>query len=200
MKHLAAIQQLTAIMSAQPGAQSLVPTAPRVETATPPRVAVAASPRVATTLNTITSPCTIRLLPSVHQQVTRNINPFQILSDNNDDECDDVMVVVSNRSPRTPLQILHDNHVPPAIPTTMPWPPTRCSHVIKKTKPTTDPTFICNPNHHNATFHPAATDNPTFEATIAPTSSCDPITTSKFLTSQMSAYSIILDPTVCPTC
>jgi hypothetical protein len=43
MKHLAAIRQLTAIMSAQPNAPSPVPTAPRVETATPP----AASPRVA---------------------------------------------------------------------------------------------------------------------------------------------------------
>jgi hypothetical protein len=67
MKHLSAIRQLPTIMSAQPNAPSLVPTAPRVETATPPRVAVAAPPRVATTLNTITAPSTIRLLPIVNQ-------------------------------------------------------------------------------------------------------------------------------------
>jgi hypothetical protein len=45
------------------------------------------------------------------------------------------MVVASNRSPRPPLQILHENHVPPAIPTTMPWPLTRCPHVIQKPCP-----------------------------------------------------------------
>jgi hypothetical protein len=135
MNHLAAIRQLTAIMSAQPGAPTPVPTAPRVETATPPRVPVAAPPRGATSLNTITSPRTIRLLPSVHQQVTRNNNPFQILSDDDDDKFDDVTVVASNRSLRTPLLILHDNHVPPAIPTTMPQPPTHCPHVIQEPSP-----------------------------------------------------------------
>jgi hypothetical protein len=132
MKHLSAIQQLTAIMSAQPYAPSPVPTAPRVETATPPRVAVAAPPRVATTLNMITAPSTIHLLPIVHQQVARNNNPFQILSYDDGDECDDLTVVASNRSPRTPHQILHENHVPPAVPTTIPRPPTRCPHVIQK--------------------------------------------------------------------
>jgi hypothetical protein len=133
MKHLAAIRQLTAIMLAQPDAPpSLVPTAPRMKTATPLRVLVAAPPRVATTSNTITSPSTIRLLPSVHQQVTHNNNPLKILSNDNDDKFDDVLVVASNCSPRTPLQILHDNHVPPAVPTTMPQPPMRCPHVIQK--------------------------------------------------------------------
>ncbi len=72
--------------------------------------------------------------------------------------------------------------------------------MLSKTKPTADPASICNPNHHNATYHPAAVDNPTFKATVAPTSSCVSIATSEFLTSQISAYSITLDPTVCPTC
>jgi hypothetical protein len=135
MKHLAAIRQLTAIMSAQPDAPSLVPTATRVETATPPRVAVAAPLRVATTLNTITSLRTIRLLPSVHQCVARNNNPFQILSNDDNDKCDDVTVVASNCSPRTPLQVLHDNHVLPDVPTSMPWPPTCCLHFIQKPSP-----------------------------------------------------------------
>jgi hypothetical protein len=67
MKHLSAIRQLTANMSARLDAPSPVPTAPRVETATPLRVAVAAPPRVATTLNTITALSTIHLLPIVHQ-------------------------------------------------------------------------------------------------------------------------------------
>jgi hypothetical protein len=131
MKHLAAVRQLTAIMSAQPGAPTPVPTAPRVETDTPPRVVVAAPPRVATTSNRNTSLCTIRLLPSVHQRVTPNNNPFQILSDDDDDEYDDVTVVASNHSPRIPLLILHDNHVPPVVPTTMPRPPMHCLHVIQ---------------------------------------------------------------------
>jgi hypothetical protein len=44
---------------------------------------------------------------------------------------DDVTIVASNRSPRTPLQILHENHVPPAVLTTMPQSPMRLPHVIQ---------------------------------------------------------------------
>jgi hypothetical protein len=99
LKHLSAIRQLSLIMPGQPNAPTPVLTAPRVETATPPRLVVAAPPRVATTSNTITSPNTIRWLPIVHQQVTHNKNPFQILAEDNNDKDDDEMVVASNCSP-----------------------------------------------------------------------------------------------------
>ena len=47
---------------------------------------VTAAPlRVATMSNTITTPNTICWLPRVHQRVTRNNNPFRLLSDHNAD-------------------------------------------------------------------------------------------------------------------
>jgi hypothetical protein len=130
LNHLSAIRQLSLIMSGQPNAPTLVPTAPRVETTTPLRVVVAAPPRVATTLNMITSPNTILQFPIVHQHVTRNNNPFQILADDDDDEDDNEMVVASNCSPKMPLPMLHERHGPVAIPPTIPWPTTHCPQVI----------------------------------------------------------------------
>ncbi len=50
--------------------------------------------------------------------------------------------------------------------------------------PTIVPASICNSKHHSMTYNPAATDNPTSESTIVPTSSCDPIAPSKHLPNQ----------------
>jgi hypothetical protein len=102
MKHLAEITQLSAIMSRVPNAPSLVNIALRVGTATPPRVAIVGPPRVATTLNTITAPSTVRRMPIIHQRVTRNNNPFQILADTAGDNDDDDTVVHSMQPKSTP--------------------------------------------------------------------------------------------------
>jgi hypothetical protein len=93
IKHIRAIQDLTAIL-ARPQTPEAEP-APRV-TAPSLRVANVPPPRVATTSNNITAPNVIRNMPLVHQHQTRHNNPFNILT--NDDNDDDI-VVTSNCSP-----------------------------------------------------------------------------------------------------
>jgi hypothetical protein len=70
LKHLAAICQLSKIMSSQLNFPPPFPASPRVETDPPPRVAITTPPLVATTSNTITMPHTIHQLPIVHQHLT----------------------------------------------------------------------------------------------------------------------------------
>jgi hypothetical protein len=146
LKHLSTIRQLSLIMSGQPDALTLVPTAPRVETATPPRMMVAVPSRMATTSNTITALNTIRRLPIVHQQDTCNNNPFQILSDDDDDRDDNETVVASNCSPKTPLPMLHERHGPIAIPPTIPQLTTHCPKLIQKPSPPLNPHQTMLPN------------------------------------------------------
>jgi hypothetical protein len=117
MKHLATITQLSAIMSGVPNVPSPVNAAPRVGTATSPRVGIVTPPRKATTPNRITTPSTICRMPIIHQKVTCNNNPFQILADTDDDNDDDDTVVHSNCSPRAPLLDLLAPHLPTAGPT-----------------------------------------------------------------------------------
>jgi hypothetical protein len=135
IKHLAAITQLSAIMAREPNAPSLVNTAPRVGTATPPRVAIVAPPRVATTSNTITAPSTVRRMPLIHQRVTRNNNPFQILADTDDDNDDDDTVVHSNCSPRAPLPDLLEPLLPTTNHTPTPCPPAERPGVFQQASP-----------------------------------------------------------------
>jgi hypothetical protein len=101
-KHVNAIQQLTSILTNQP--TRMVEPVQRVD-GPAPRVAESPPPRVATTSNNITSPTTIRLLPLIHQRQTRSNNQFQILADDDDDN--DMTVVASNCSPRSPLPNLN---------------------------------------------------------------------------------------------
>jgi hypothetical protein len=135
LKNLNAIHQLTTIMSGQPNAPPPDPTSPRVVPATPPRVAVAAPPRVARTSNTIMVPNTIRQLPIVHQWLTRHNNPFQILTDDDDDE-DTNMVIARNCSPGAPCptqrpQTIQPPSRPPITePTTIRRPPPLRSQMI----------------------------------------------------------------------
>ncbi len=102
IRHIQAIQNLTAIMTGQREAPE-EPPSPRVVTPFA-RVISAPHPKVATTLNNITAPNVIRTMPLVQQRHTRNNNPFNILA--NDDDDDDT-VVASNCSPRVP---------PPSLP------------------------------------------------------------------------------------
>jgi hypothetical protein len=122
-------------MSRVPNAPSLVNTAPRVGTATPPRVAIVAPPRVATTLNTITAPSAVCRMPLIHQRVTRNNNPFQILADTDDDNDNDDTVVHSNCSPRAPLPDLLEPLLPTASPTPIPCQPTQRPEVFLQESP-----------------------------------------------------------------
>ncbi len=124
LKHLAAICQLSTIMSDQLNFTHPLPTPPRVETDPPPRVAIAMPTRMATTSNTITMPCTIRWLPFMHQRLTQHNNHFQILT-GNDNNNDDNTVIASNCSPPAPLPSQHDHRVPTATSTTTPRPPTQ---------------------------------------------------------------------------
>jgi hypothetical protein len=99
IKHIRAIQELTAIMTGQ----RMNP--PTVDAPTPtvvapcPRVATTPPPRVATTSNNITTPDAIRQMSLVHQRHTCNNNPFHILTDDDDD---DETVITSNCSPSAP--------------------------------------------------------------------------------------------------
>jgi len=116
IKHIKAIQDLTAILAGRqtPECPTVrTGTHPTVSTGTPaPRVA-APSPRVvntppmrvATTSNNITAPTVIRNMPLVHERHTCHNNPFNILTNDADD---DDTVVASNCSPRQP---------PPFLPT-----------------------------------------------------------------------------------
>jgi hypothetical protein len=100
IKHIQAIQDLTAIMA---GKQMTPPTvdAPTLRVVAPcPRVATSPPPRVTTTSNNIMTPDAIRQMPLVHQHHTHNNNPFHILSNNDND--DDNTVVTSNCSPSAP--------------------------------------------------------------------------------------------------
>ena len=107
-KHVNAIRQLTSILTNQP-ATRMDETAQRVD-GPAPRVAENPPPRVATTSNNITSLTTIRQLPLIHQRQMRSNNPFQILADNNEDN--DMTVVASNCSPRSPLPNLNLINLP----------------------------------------------------------------------------------------
>jgi hypothetical protein len=94
IKHIRAIQKMTAIMAGQQA--PAMPPAQRV---------VEPTPRMATTSNNITAPNIIRNMPRIHQRQTRNNNPFHILA-GNDDNVD--TVVARNCTPRIP---------PPSLPT-----------------------------------------------------------------------------------
>jgi hypothetical protein len=136
MKHIAAIIQLSAIMSGIPEAPSSpVDATMRVGTATPLRVAIVTPPRVATTSNTITTPSTVRRMPIIHQRVTRNNISFQILANTNDDNDDDDMVVHSNCRPRAPRPDLLEPLLLTASPTPMPHPPIQHPGVFQKASP-----------------------------------------------------------------
>jgi hypothetical protein len=122
VKHIKAIQDLTAILA---GRQT--PERPTVHTGTPaprvaapsPRVANVPPPRVATTLNNITAPNVIRNMPLVHERHTRHNNPFNILTDDNDN---DDTVVASNCSPRNPPPSLPTSDIHVCQPTSLPSP------------------------------------------------------------------------------
>jgi hypothetical protein len=112
IRHIHAIQNLTAIMTGQCEAPE-EPPSPRVVAPTV-RVVSAPPPRVATTLNNITAPNVIRTMPLVHQHHTRNNNPFNILADDDDD---DDTVVASNCSQCVPPPSLSSSNLqgnPPA--------------------------------------------------------------------------------------
>ncbi len=94
IKHIRAIQKMTAIMAGQQA--PAMPPAQRV---------VEPTPRMATTSKNITAPNIIRNMPRIHQRQTCNNNPFHILADD-DDNVDTVMA--SNCTPRIP---------PPSLPT-----------------------------------------------------------------------------------
>ncbi len=102
IRHIRAIQNLTAIMTGQQDAPE-EPPFPRVVAPTA-RVVSAPPPRVATTSINITAPNVIKTMPLVYQRRTRNNNPFNMVA--NDDDDDDT-VVASNCSPRVP---------PPSLP------------------------------------------------------------------------------------
>ena len=114
IKHIRAIQDLTVILAGRQTQEA--PPAPRV-VAPSPRVANAPPPRVATTSNNIMAPNIIRNMPLVHQCQTRNNNPFNILTD---DDNDDDTVVASNCSPRNPLPSLPTSELPVRPPTNIP--------------------------------------------------------------------------------
>jgi hypothetical protein len=97
IRHIRAIQNLTAIMTEQREAPE-EPPSPRVVAPTA-RVVSAPPPMVTTTSNNITAPNVIRTMPLVHQRHTCNNNPFNILA--HDDDNDDT-VVASNCSTRVP--------------------------------------------------------------------------------------------------
>ncbi len=94
IKHIRAIQKMTAIMAGQ-----------RAPAMPPAQRVVKLIPRMATTSINITAPNIIRNMPRIHQRQTCNNNPFHILA-NNDDDLD--TVVASNCTPRIP---------PPSLPT-----------------------------------------------------------------------------------
>ncbi len=114
IKHIRAIQELTAIMAGQQR------TPPKVDAPNPrvvapcPRVVTTPPPKVATTSNNITTPNAIRQMFLVHQCNTCNNNLFHILS--NDDNNDDT-VLASNCSPSAPPNILPSS-IPPVNPLT----------------------------------------------------------------------------------
>ncbi len=114
IKYIRAIQDLTVILAGQQ-----TPEAPPVPRVVVPnlRVPNAPPPRVATTSNNITAPNIIRNMPLMHQRQTHNNNPFNILTDNDDD---DDIVMVSNCSPHTPLPSVPTSELPIHSPTNLP--------------------------------------------------------------------------------
>jgi hypothetical protein len=94
IKHIRAIQKMTAIMAGQQAPAML-----------PAQRVVESTPRMATTSNNIMAPNIIRNMPCIHQRQTCNNNPFHILA--NDDGNVDT-VVASNCTPHIP---------PPSLPT-----------------------------------------------------------------------------------
>jgi hypothetical protein len=101
IKHIQAIQELTAIMAGQCTPLTVDAPTPRV-VAPCLRVVTNPPPRVVTTSNNITKPSAIRQMPLVHQRHTPNNNLFYILSDDDDN---DETVVASNYSPSAPPNI-----------------------------------------------------------------------------------------------
>ena len=86
-------------------------------------------------LNTITAPSTVRHMPIIHQRVTRNNNPFQILTNTNDDNDYNDTVVHVNCSPRAPFPDLLEPLLPTASPTPMPHPPMQRPGIFQKASP-----------------------------------------------------------------
>ena len=150
-------------MAGQPGAEPATTPIPRVTNIAPPRVAIpapprvanTAPPRVATTSNSITAPETIRQLPRIHQRVTRANNPFDILSDDDDEDT----VVHSNCSPTQIDRRSNGTAVPP--PTTHP-----CTVPVQL--PTSPPTSPHIPTAMPTTFAPLPTAMPTTVARPPP--------------------------------
>jgi hypothetical protein len=158
MKHIRAIQELTAIIAGQRT------TPPTVEDASSPRVvapclrvATTPPPRVATTSNNIMTFDAIRQMQLVHQHHTCNKKPFHILSDDDDD---DDTILASNCSPSAHPTIMPAS-IPPVNPPmrqslhqlTMPTPippPT----VPPRHLPTTPPLRVQTTQTANPTLHP----------------------------------------------
>jgi hypothetical protein len=139
IRHIRAIQNLTAIMTGQRDAPE-VPPSPRVVAPTA-RVVSAPPLRVATTLNNITAPNVIRTMPLIHQRHTRNNNPFNILADDDDD---DNTVVASNCSPHVSPPSLPPSDLkgnPPALQPTRPLAkqPTSLLPTLYTSRPPTTP-------------------------------------------------------------
>jgi hypothetical protein len=139
IRHIRAIQNLTAIMTGQQEAPE-EPPSPRVVAPTA-RMVSAPPPRVATTSKNITAPNVIRTLPLVHQRHTCNNNPFNILADDDDD---DDTVVASNCSPRVPPLSLPPSDLqgnPPAHQPTLPLAnqPTSLLPTLYTSRPPTTP-------------------------------------------------------------
>ena len=110
IKHIKAIQDLTAILARRQTPESptvRTGTHPTVSTGTPAprvtppslRVANTPPPRVATTSNNITTPNVIRNMPFVHERHTRHNNPFNILTDDEDDDDTAIAAHVSHHLP-----------------------------------------------------------------------------------------------------
>jgi len=168
IKHIKAIQDLTAILAGQQtpecpkmrtGTHPTVSTgtpAPRV-TAPSPRVVNTPPPRVATTSKNIMAPNVIRNMPLVHERHTRHNNPFNILTDDDDDDDDDT-VVASNCSPRQPPPSLPTSNLPVHRPSNRPkrqltiQPTSHPSPCQPSSPPTSPPPrVLASPSHIQAT-------------------------------------------------
>jgi hypothetical protein len=157
-------------MSGQPDAEPSATPIPRIDATTPPRgenvapprvaitaplrVANTAPPRVATTSNTITAPEKIRRLPRIHQRVTRANNPFNILSDD-----DDNAVVHSNRSP--PPATIQNERIEQRSERTANPPRTSRPRTIPTRPPASPPPPTHNPTAMPTTFAQLPTAVPT---------------------------------------
>ena len=132
-KYIQTIQDLMVIMTGQQATQLPNDLPDTRVGAADQRVGHATPPRVATTSNNIPAPNVIRQMLLIHQRHTRNINPFQILASNDDDNED--TEVASNCSPRLP---------PPSLPpSNNPWnPPARPLTRRVANQPTNPPSTL----------------------------------------------------------